>query len=222
MSAAADAAKNAAAADATRRPRQLRAVEVGHTPLIAAPSLVPVPAEPASSDMNTQLGRSGLRLAFWLCGFHEALSERLRNGEKLTDREQALMTLSGKDFLRIRPIVIELALGRLHAVLNAAELLPKAGAAQAGAGAVGPMEAFAMSTLRALSNRAGQLLKEDGADAALGLFGDSAGVEEPLAIFQMVFTTALGLVEGFQKVTPPDSGLLGRLADALGNEVESV
>ena len=64
------------------------------------------------------------------------------------------------------------------------------------------MEGFGLTTLRSLSRRARRTLEEDGPDAALSLFGQSAGVMEPLAIFRLVFTTALDLVESFERLVP--------------------
>ena len=111
---------------------------------------------------------------------------------------------------------------RLHAVVNAPDLPTDAEIGASGAKHPGRMEVFALETLRSLSRRALQLLHESGPDAALSLFSEDADVQEPLAIFQLVFTTALGLVESFERLTPADSKLLARVAESLGSEVEGV
>ena len=59
---------------------------------------------------NGQLGHIGLRLAFWVCGFHAALLERHHNGEQLSKKEELLLTLSPSDFAGIRPHVIDMTL----------------------------------------------------------------------------------------------------------------
>jgi hypothetical protein len=43
-----------------------------------------------------------------------------------------------------------------------------------------------------------------------------------LAIFQLVFTTALDLVEAFERLIPTEAKLLARLAEALDSEVEKI
>jgi hypothetical protein len=165
-----------------------------------------------------QLGHSGLRLAFWVCGFHDALMERHRHGEQLTKKEELLLTLSPNDFAGIRPLVIDMTLSRLDAVVNASDLPAK----PKDFCAIHPMEAFGLTTLRSLSRRARRTLEEDGPDAALSLFGQSAGVMEPLAIFRLVFTTALDLVESFERLVPSETALLSRLAEALDSEVDRI
>lgn len=165
-----------------------------------------------------ELGHSGLRLAFWVCGFRDALLERQNQGEQLTRKEELLLTLSPKDFDGVRPLVIDMTLRRLDAVVNASDLPVKPKELSA----IHPMEAFALTTLRNLSRRARRALEEDGPDAALSLFGDSEGVAEPLAIFRLVFTTALDLLESFERLIPSDAGLLARLAEALDSEVDRI
>jgi hypothetical protein len=164
------------------------------------------------------LGHGSLRLAFWICGFHDALMERQRNGDQLTEKEELLLSLSPRDFADIRPLVIETTLGRLDAVVNAPDLPVEA----ADLAAIHPMEAFALATLRNLSQRARETLLQDGPDAALALFGESAEVLEPLAIFRLVFSTALDLVESFERVVPVDAMVLSRLAEALDAEVDRI
>jgi hypothetical protein len=85
-----------------------------------------------------------------------------------------------------------------------------------------PMEVFALTTLRNLSRRARQALDAEGPDAALALFGQSTEVMEPLAIFQLVFMTALDLVESFERLIPAEASLLARLAEALDSEVDRI
>jgi hypothetical protein len=84
------------------------------------------------------------------------------------------------------------------------------------------MEEFALATLRSLSHRARQLLQDCGPEAALALFGQSGGLQEPLAIFQSVFNTALDLVEAFEHMIPADALVLAELAEALDSEVEKI
>ena len=184
-------------------------------------ALPPAPAKPALNDAGL-IGRSGLRLAFWLCGFHEAFMERQRRGEQLTEHEESLLALSRKEFVGIRSVVIGMALERLHTVVHAPDLLPEAEAGAARAKPLGTMEAFALDTLRGLSRRALQLMQDSGPDAAFSLFSENADVQEPLAIFQVVFTTALGLVESFERLSTAESKLLARVAEALGTEVEGI
>ncbi len=186
-----------------------------------ASSPAPAPAKPAINDADL-IGRSGLRLAFWLCGFHEAFTERQRRGEQLTDHEESLLALSRKEFVGIRSVVIQMALERLHAVVHAPDLVPEAEAGAARAKPMGTMEAFALDTLRGLSRRALQLMQDSGPDAAFSLFSEDTDVQEPLAIFQVIFTTALGLVESFERLSTADSKLLARVAAALGTEVEGI
>jgi hypothetical protein len=167
---------------------------------------------------HNRLGPNGLRLAFSLCGFHGALMERLRDGGKLTEREELLVTLARKDFASLRPFVIGMTLDRLNALVNAPDLTNEV----AGADAPGALEVFAVATLRNLAQRACQMLQEDGPDAAFSLFGDVGGEQDPLAIFQRVFTTALDLVEVFERIIPTEAKLLARLAEAFDSEVEKI
>jgi hypothetical protein len=183
-----------------------------------APETVVHPVTQANSSSSLQLGHSGLRLAFWVCGFRDALLERRDQGEQLTKKEELLLTLSPRDFASVRPLVIDMTLSRLDAVVNASDLPIK----PKDLSAVHPMEAFALTTLRNLSRRARRALEEDGADAALSLFGDSEGVMEPLAIFRLVFSTALDLLESFERLIPAEAGLLVRLAEALDSEVDRI
>ena len=151
-------------------------------------------------------------------GFHSALMERVRRGEALTEREELLVTVARKDFASLRPFVIGMTLDRLNALVNAPDLTREV----AGADAPGALEVFAVATLRSLGHRANNLLQEDGPDAALSLFGEIEGEHDPLAIFQRVFTTALDLVEVFERSTPSKAKLLARLAEALDSEVEKI
>ena len=207
----------------SRRVPLLRAVDMARPEGSAASTDAAVVELPHSQrrTRNTQdrdeLGRAGLRLAFWLCGFHEALMERLRQGAELSASEESLLALSREDFAYLRPLVVHMTLGRLHAVVNAPDL-------EADNDGPGPghLEEFALDTLRGLSRRARRLMREKGPDAALSLFGHAAGVQEPLAIFQLIFTTALSLVEAFERILAIDSTVLGRLADALDSEVEKI
>jgi hypothetical protein len=211
-----NAARKTAAEASGRRVPQLRAVETDRPATEAA---APIWTDsPFSGD--GQLGRGGLRLSFWLCGFHAAMAERQGKGEPLTEQEQSLLALSGKDFAALRPLVINQAIARLQAVVNAPELVTQE--ADGAAAEPGALDLFALDSLRRLARRARELLEEDGPDAALNLFGKGAGVQEPLAIFQMVFSTALGLVEAFEGLVPSDSRLLPRLGEALGSEIERI
>jgi hypothetical protein len=146
--------------------------------------------------------------------------ERRRRGEALTESEELLVNLSSADLVGMRPFVVEMTLGRLHGVVNAPGLLKDAEAT--GPSSPGPMEVFALTTLRNLSQRACQALQDEGPEAALGLFGEAGCTLEPLAIFQLVFTAALDLVEAFERMIPTKAKLLVRLADALDSEVEKI
>jgi hypothetical protein len=205
-----------------RRVPQLSVVETQRS---AAPEAEPAAVVSSETTFraapgggNGQLGHIGLRLAFWVCGFHAALLERHHNGDQLTKKEELLLTLSPNDFAGIRPHVIDMTLSRLDAVVNASDLPAK----PKDFSAIHPMEGFGLTTLRSLSRRARRTLEEDGPDAALSLFGQSAGVMEPLAIFRLVFTTALDLVESFERLVPTETGLLSRLAEALDSEVDRI
>jgi hypothetical protein len=195
----------------TTRPATRASPRIGVTPMNVSLNF---------SDASAQLGPRGLRLAFWLCGFHDALMERRRRGEALTESEELLVNLSSADLVGMRPFVVEMTLGRLHGVVNAPGLLKDAEAT--GPSSPGPMEVFALTTLRNLSQRACQALQEEGPEAALGLFGEAGCTLEPLAIFQLVFTAALDLVEAFERMIPTKAKLLVRLADALDSEVEKI
>ena len=217
ISAAVEGASRKVLPDAARRAPQLRAVATDATTPEWTPAteLEPVTRSGATvGSEGEQLGRVGLRIAFWLCGFHEVLQERRRKGEALTEREESLLTLSSRDFLGIRSTVVKMAIARLHAVLNAPDLVIEADA--------GAMEVFALETLRNLSRRAQELFQQGDADSALALFGDAASLKEPLAIFQIVFTTALGLVEMYEQLIPKHSAMLARIAKALNSEVERI
>jgi hypothetical protein len=209
--------------DTVRRILPLRAVETSPPSASLASTGLALRARPGLPAPVAQggdhLGRDGLRLAFWLCGFHDALAERRRNGETLTGREDALLALSHKDFAELRPLVIDLALARLHGVVNAPD--PQAPELLA-EDVASPLEAFALHCLRTLADRAAQLRHDGGPEAALSLFGDGAGAHTPLAIFQMVFTTALGVAEGFHRTICGEAARLARLMEALGSEVERI
>jgi len=175
----------------------------------------PAPSAPAAGD--DRLGPGALRLAFWLCGFHDALTERRRQGERLTDSEELLLRMSSRDFLYMRPSVVDMTLGRLKALVNSAALTADLSASRPGA-----MELFALETLRDLAQRACQLNLDAGPDAALALFGGSPALQEPLGIFQQVFSTALDIVEAFERAIPGEAKLLARLAENLDSEVERI
>ena len=202
------------------------APEPAPTPAVAsapapAPASAPAPATEAFGETD-QIGRGGLRLAFWLCGFHDAFSERRRRGEQLTEHEESLLALTRNEFIDIRSVVIKMALERLNAVANAPALLAEVEAGASRGKPLGTMEGFALETLRSLSRRALQLLQESGPDAAFSLFSEDAYMQEPLAIFQQVFTTAATLVESFERLNTSESKLLSRLAATLGSEVEGI
>ena len=185
-------------------------------------SVTPLALPPASEI--PALGRAGLRMAFWLCGFHEVLLERQRAGERLSEREQSLLTLSLADFANIRPAIISAALWRFHDTVHDPALLTAANGV-----AVDPAdnpqavpthaELFALETVGNLASRARQTFETNGPDAALSLFGGDSLLQEPLAIFQSVFSSAVGLIEFFQRQAPVGQGLLVRLAEALNAEV---
>lgn len=161
-----------------------------------------------------QLGRSGLRQAFCLCGFHEVLRERERNGEHLTEREQSLLALSRTGFLSIRSAVVDLAMQHLGAVVHGPGILPKPGEREPTV-----TEVFVVETVRNLAVHGSQALLDAGPDAALSLFGGNEHAIEPLAIFQLVFSASLALVETFERLAPGLSQVLARLSGALDAEV---
>ncbi len=208
----------------TARGADLRSEAKGHAgspdTLSSTPSMVGessrASAQPTMAEMfpsaDGGTGPGTLRLAFWLCGFHGALMERRQHGEKLTPSEELLVQMSSKDFANMRPMMIEMILDRLKAVLHDPQWT----------GQGGPMERFAVATLGNLADRAGELFRDAGPDAALSLFGTAEAANEPLAIFQQVFTTALDLVEAFERIIPGKSKLLDRLAEALDSEVEKI
>ena len=169
-----------------------------------------------------QIGRGGFRLVFWLCGFHNAFLERHRRGEQLTEHEEGLLALTHEKFKDIRLVVIRMALERLRAVVNAPALLAEIEAGASYGKPLGTMERFALETLQGLSRRSLQLLQESGPDTAFSLFSEDADMQEPLAIFQQVFTTAIALVESFERLNTSDSKLLARLTATLGSEVEGI
>ena len=189
-----------------RRVPLLRAVEPSQGTPESDPKVQPF-GTPAGSVQS--LGRVGLRLAFWLCGFTELVQERQLRGEALTDRERSLLTLAGKDFAAIRPVVIGLALHHLRGVLD-----------EAGP-AAGEMEAFALKTLQSLSAHAADLFRSSAPEAVLSLFGGPE-VEEPLAIFQLVFSSTIAVAESFARLIPGEAPALARTIEALGSEVERI
>ena len=187
----------------------------------ASLKVAPVPAvaiagaaKPADTGGETQFGRGWLRQAFCLCGFHEVLRERERNGERLTEREQSLLALSRADFLAIRTAVVDLAMQHLSAVVDGPGILPGPGEREPTA-----TEAFVVETVRNLAVCGRQAMLSGGPDAALSLFGGGEQTIEPLAIFQLVFSASLGLVEAFERLTPGLSQVLARLTRALDAEV---
>jgi hypothetical protein len=231
ISAAVGAGRKVAKEPARRRVPQLSIVETGRSDAPATPAAAKVssaaafrtvpnettPRNPAPAA-GAHLGQGGLRLAFWVCGFHEALMERRRQGQQLTEKEEFLLALSPKDFAGIRPLVVDMTLARFDAVMNSPALPADVEDLQN----THPMEVFALTTLRNLSRRARQALDAEGPDAALALFGQSTEVMEPLAIFQLVFMTALDLVESFERLIPAEASLLARLAEALDSEVDRI
>lgn len=212
------AGKPVSADGPSRRAPLLRAVD-------NRPAVAPQPATGTPELMSlgvlgngAPFGRSGLRLAFWLCGFHETLRDRQSRGETLSQRETSLLALSGKDFAAIRPAVIQMAIEHLQSVLSQTE---RHGASQDRPVPV-EMEAFAFSCLFSLAARAAELLRDKGSDAALSLFGGGPTVQEPLAIFQLVFSTAVGLAESFVRLIPEDAALLDTMIESLGSAVERI
>lgn len=189
------------------------------TPLRAVDASGGAPRPPARMSVTDQdqLGRGGLRLAFWLCGFHEALVERQRQGDRLTPREESLLALARKDFASLRPALIDMALSHLEGVVNDTGLLEAPEARPPIAA-----ELFALSTVRSLAATGRQTLQDAGAEAALSLFGDDGTVQDPLAVFQLVFSATLGLVETFDRMVPGGSKTLGRLAAALDAEIGKI
>lgn len=197
------AAEGGSRASAPRAPTSLRAV---------APAEAPTGTGAQDPEMP-QLGRGGLRQAFWLCGFHEVLREREKKGETLTEREQSLLTLSQSDFLTIRNTVIGLALQHLDAVVHGPCILSETGERQS------VTELFTVETLRNMVVHGRQAMHDAGPDAALSLFGGGEHTIEPLAIFQLVFSAAIGLVDTFARSTQAGSGVLARLSTALDAEI---
>lgn len=189
------------------------------TPLRAVDVLGSVPRLPAqaSTPDHGQLGRGGLRLAFWLCGFHEALIERQRQGDQLTSREESLLVLARKEFANLRPALIDMALSHLDGVVNDAGLL-----ATPDAGPLVAAEEYALTTVRNLAAIGRQTLQDTGAEEALSLFGGDDTVQDPLSVFQLVFSAMLGLVEAFNRLVPGGSKTLGRLAAALDAEIGKI
>jgi hypothetical protein len=182
-----------------------------------APAPTPAPAKASSQALNTpQIGPLGLRLGFWLSGFHEALQARLDAGETIAEREASLLDLSKREFAGMRPMVIAMAVQRLHSVLGSNGNDVDGGSNQE------TMEQFAHCTLTDLSRRASALLETDGPDAAFSLLGGDASTIDPLAIFQIVFTTALNLADSFASMVGEGSGSLRRTAHALETEIEKV
>lgn len=171
-------------------------------------------------DKDDQLGSRGLRLGFWLCGFHDALVERQGRGERLTEREASLLELSRKDFADMRPLVITMAVKRLNEVVTFRAVLADAGSI--GATTLGPLEAFTFDTIRNLSAQASKLLQDQGPDVAITMFGGTGEVMEPLAIFQAVFATALGVIEAFEQLGSSGIKFLPWLTAALESELERV
>ncbi|MGI4951354.1 MAG: hypothetical protein ACRYGM_06080 [Janthinobacterium lividum] len=186
------------------------------TNLAAARSTPAAASAAAAGPAASELGRNGLRQAFWICGFHEVLLERERRGERLSDQEQSLISLSRNDFRIIRPAVVEMALHHLHGVVHDPAFLPATPAAAS------PNDVFAIETLRRLAAHGQQTLREDGPDAAMALFGGGPATVEPLAIFQLVFSAALNLLDGFDQLTAEPSAVLARLSRALDAEVGTI
>lgn len=188
------------------QPAESRRLAAQPTPVKRAPHH----AEPM------KMGSLGLRLGFWLSGFHHALQERMDKGEAITDREATLLELSRKEFADMRPLVIAIAVQRLLSVLTV-EISNGDGAS-----AQDTMELFAHATLRDLSRRSCALLDQEGPDAAFALLGGDVSTVEPLAIFQTVFTTALALAESFASIIGEGDGSLRRTTHALETEIEKI
>lgn len=218
--AAVENAREPASDPPPRRPIQLHAVagRQAVVPVIPAPHITAAPSAPQGGDEPDHLGRRGLRLGFWLCGFHEALIERQRNGGTLTDREASLLDLSRRDFADMQPLVVAMAIERLCAVVASPGVAETAGPAEGSN--PGSMEVFALETLRNLAVRARTLLRDEGPDAAMSMFGTGTVLTEPLAIFQAVFATAVGIIEAFEPLIPNGSRSLKRIAAALDSELD--
>lgn len=211
------AADKAGPADGvSRRVPLLRAVQTPQLAAVRSAPAAPPPTYPLTDP--APLGRSGLRMAFWLCGFHETIRERQQRGETLNQRETSLLALSSKDFASIRPTVIGMAIEHLKAVLGHYSRRDAA----PGGRAPSEMEAFALESVCSLSLRASELLRDDGPDTALSLFGGDASVQEPLAIYQLVFSTVVSLAESFRQFIPKEAAVLQDLIETLGSEVERI
>lgn len=198
-------------------PARRRRTVAARAPVSAVPvkpHAHPVTAAPAAVQPRLELGAGGLRLAFCLCGLRNALLERQARGERLSEREILLLAVSAKQFAEMRPLATGLTLGRLDAIVTASDLGETNGA--------GAMEIFALSTLRTLSERARHLLTTAGPDAALSLFGDASAMADPLAIFEVVFSASLDIVEAFEKMIPGEARLLSQLAESLDSEIEKI
>ncbi len=218
LSAAAEGSSVPAVEVPVRRAARLHAVAAGHPSTFTMVGVAqPVPPAPGTQAENEggQLGRRGLRLGFWLCGFHGALVERREHGEALTERETSLLDLCRQDFADLRPLVIAMAIKRLHTVVNSPN-------AVADATASGGLEAFALDTVRSLSARASKLLQDQGPDLAMAVFDGNKEVVEPLAIFQAVFRTAIGVIEGFERISSNGARFLPHLVSALDSELERI
>ncbi len=216
LSAAAEGSSVPAVEMPVRRAARLHAVAAGHPSSFAMADVArPVPAISGTQNEDGQLGRRGLRLGFWLCGFHSALVERRERGEALTERETSLLDLCRQDFADLRPLVIAMAIKRLHAVVQSSHAAVEAAASSG-------LEAFALDTVRSLSVRASQLLHDQGPDPAMAVFGGNEKIVEPLAIFQAVFRTAIGVIEGFERISPNGARFLPHLVSALDSELERV
>ena len=218
--AASESVRDAANAPPVRRPTQLHAVagRQASVPLVPAPVRAAAPPSPPTVDEPDHLGRRGLRLGFWLCGFHEALLERQRNGGTLTERETSLLELSRRDFADMQPLVVSLAIERLCALVASPGVAEAAGPAEDGG--PGFMELFVLETLRNMAARARTLLRDEGPDAAMSMFGVGASLTEPLAIFQAVFATAAGVIDAFEPLVPNGGRTLKRIAAALDSELD--
>ena len=218
--AASESARDAANALPLRRPTQLHAVagRKAMVPLVPAPYKAAAPASPQNSEELDHLGRRGLRLGFWLCGFHEALLERQRNGGTLTEREKSLLELSRRDFADMQPLVVSMAIERLCALVASPGVAETAGPAEDGG--PGFMELFVLETLRNMAVRARTLLRDEGPDAAMSMFSGGATLTEPLAIFQAVFATAAGVIDAFEPLVPNGARTLKRIAAALDSELD--
>jgi hypothetical protein len=198
----------------SRRVHKLRAVTPG---LLDSLEPVGVPRS-APNDGGFDLGWGGLRVAFWLGGLLEAMAERDVCGEPSSEREASLIVLIERDFAAMRPSVIAMVISRLDEILAS----PRFDAKLDAPGAKDHAGSFALNTLRNLSKEASRLLQTSGPDEAIALFGAASGKLQPVTIYQLVFDTALDILDSFQRLQPNRSELMQMLAEALESAIERV